>query len=79
MCLRKAWLHQVQSLLHNFHMLPQVQLCPSIASYIDKYYRQNTKQQGSNKREQQQTVHIILSQALSYGEFKMFLNEVNSQ
>jgi len=42
MCLRKAWLYRVQRLLYNFHMLPQVQLCPSIASYINKHYGQNT-------------------------------------
>ena len=42
MCLRKAWLYQVQSLLHNFYMLPHVQLCLSIASNINKHYGQNT-------------------------------------
>jgi hypothetical protein len=36
------------------------------------------KQQGSNKRKQQ-TVHITFSQALSHGQVKMLLNEVNSQ
>jgi hypothetical protein len=31
-----------------------------------------TQKQGSNKREQQQTVHITFSQALSHGQFRRF-------
>jgi hypothetical protein len=42
--------YQVQSLLHNFHMLPQVQLRLSIASNINKHYGQNTKNKAATNQ-----------------------------
>jgi hypothetical protein len=63
MCLRKAWLYQVQSLLHNFHMLPQVQL--RLFIYPTSTSTMGRTQQGSNKREQE-TVRVTFSQAHSH-------------